>query len=132
MDKFSDLKDQTLLAVDKSDDQVIFTTSQGRQYRLYHRQDCCEDVRVEDVVGNLADLIHEPLLMAEEAVSDEAPTDIKQEYQPVSQLWTFYKLATIKGYVTIRWYGSSSGYYSEKVDFERLPDLSIGDLLALN
>ncbi len=56
--------------------------------------------------------------MAEEATnSDDPPVG---EYQPESYTWTFYRFATVRGYVTIRWFGSSNGYYSEQASFARI------------
>jgi len=73
-----------------------------------------------DIVGDLEDLIRHPILLAEEVTNqDENPPGVDiPEYQE-SFTWTFYKLATIKGSVTISWYGASNGYYNESVSFRR-------------
>jgi hypothetical protein len=103
------------------DDRMTFDCDDGTSYVMYHSQDCCESVFIEDIVGDLQDLIGTPILCAEEATSDVRPADLPApHYEDESQTWTFYKLATIKGYVDIRWHGSSNGYYSESVDFEQV------------
>lgn len=94
------------------DDEIRFESTCGRVFRLYHSQDCCESVNIEDITGDVEDLIGLPLLMAEESTSPGESGE--------SSMWTFYKFATVKGYVSIRWLGQSNGYYSEGVDFEEL------------
>lgn len=97
-------------------DEVVFKADDGNEYVLLHDQDCCEHVSVEDINGDLSDLIGSPILIAEEVTSNENPEGVTvPEYQE-SFTWTFYKIATQKGHVVIRWYGESNGYYSESVD----------------
>lgn len=118
MAELKDLIGKTLTKVEQvGDDEIVFITNEGKRYKLYHLQNCCESVTVEDIVGDLADLVGEPILVAEEATSDKNPEGVTKEYQD-SFTWTFYKFATRKGYVDIRWYGESNGYYSESVYFE--------------
>jgi hypothetical protein len=122
--KFEDLKGKTLTNVTGKvgDDEMLFKTDTGEEFKLYHMQDCCESVTIEDIVGDLSDLVGSPILEAEESTSDKNPTDAKPEtleYQD-SFTWTFYKIGTIKGSVAIRWYGESNGYYSESVDFDKV------------
>jgi hypothetical protein len=102
------IKGLTFSKIEASDDQIIFHTMNGRAFMMYHEQDCCEAVTIEDIVGDLNDLVGAPLVHAEER-SKEDPNACE------SGTWTFYYFATIKGSVTIRWYGSSNGYYSESV-----------------
>lgn len=113
----------TAISGKAGDDEMILATSDGKNYKFYHSQDCCESVAIDDVIGDLSDLLGEPLLEAEEVTSNEHPADRKKEpneYYDDSFTWTFYKLGTRKGGVTVRWFGSSNGYYSESVDFEEV------------
>lgn len=109
---------KTLARIERTGDELRFVVDEGEQYRMYHDQDCCESVTIDDIIGNLDDLVGAPLLMAEE-VSSEGEPPPTGDYVPESYTWTFYKFATVKGYVTIRWYGTSNGYYSESVTFRR-------------
>lgn len=100
---------------DKGDDTLTLLTEEGYQFDFYHSQSCCENVRIEDVSGDLKDLLHRPITKAEE-VHDDEPANYN--YRNESHTWTFYHFATTNGYVTIRWLGESNGYYSERVSLE--------------
>jgi hypothetical protein len=114
------LKGKTLSTVEATDETIVFTTTAGEVYKMYHEQDCCESVYVESIVGDLNDLVGEEVLLAE---ASENLFDVlknigkEEEDSDESHTWTFYKFATRKGYVDIRWYGTSNGYYSESVSF---------------
>lgn len=114
--EFSSLQGLTLVKAERvvieGDDELHFVSSDGRTFKLLHEQDCCESVRIESIVGDLADLVGSPITLAEEAMQDGT-----KDTEWGTSTWTFYKLATIKGYVDVRWFGESNGYYSEGVSF---------------
>ena len=115
----SDLQGKTLqsVSVNALNDEIVFVTTEGDVYLMYHSQSCCECVTIEDICGDLTDLVGSPLLVAEEVEGeiDILPGEINYgEYK-----WTFYKFDTIKGGVTIRWYGTSNGWYSISVSFRK-------------
>jgi hypothetical protein len=106
-----DSKSLTLVCSDKENSEIYYT--------FYHEQDCCESVWLEDIVGDLSDLIPNPILKAEvkENVDFELPKT-HDEYDS-STNWTFYTLATFYGYVDLRFFGTSNGYYSTAVSIMR-------------
>jgi hypothetical protein len=134
-----DLVDKILTEVilDRQNATIKFISDTGEEYLMYHEQNCCEGVWIDDICGDLQDLVGTPILVAEEVSNEMFEADWKRrEKEKVeeadskdeiywlsdSYTWTFYKFATINGYVDIRWYGESNGYYSESVDFVKKDD----------
>ena len=133
MRSVEELKGKILTNIDKSDCDLLFHCDDGNVYKMYHSQDCCESVSIDDINGDLNDLVGSPILIAEQVSNDYFVEQFKNSfnktneygsivndngnYEPDSYTWTFYKFATSKGYVDIRWFGESNGYYSESVDF---------------
>ena len=116
---FSTLIGKTLISAEVGatilgDDQICFKTSDGEVYVMLHKQDCCESVSIDDICGDLGSLIGDEILLAEETTSEDHP------YFQNSSTWTFYHLRTVHSTVTIRWYGTSNGCYSERVSLIRL------------
>lgn len=113
---FEDLRGKVLVSaeqVEGSDgDRLEFKDSDGTEYYMQHFQDCCESVYIEDIEGELENILNSEILYAykETSVGKEG------EYGD-SSTWTFYRIGTDKGSVVIRWFGTSNGYYSEGVDF---------------
>lgn len=78
-------------------------------FRLKHLQECCEQVLLDDICGDLTDLIESQIHRAELTVNiDNRGT------------WSFYNIATMKGHVTLRFCGTSNGCYSTTVNFYKL------------
>lgn len=106
---------KTVTDVKVTDNEVIFTLldaiGQTESIRMYHDQDCCETVYIESIDGDINRLIGQVIMDAYESESDNGPVGHYDE----SYTWTFYTIRTNLDSVTIRWYGTSNGYYSESV-----------------
>lgn len=93
---------------------------EGKWGRLvfYHAQDYCEFVRVEEVIGDINDLIGSTVIEAESISGGEEMNAVVEGLNRMldeSYTWTFYKFGTMKGFVTIRWLSESSEGYSHNV-----------------
>jgi len=75
---------------------------------MYHEQDCCEYVRLEDFE------------LTQESIEGGLVLDFREEVkhgggEHDSETWTFYHLDTTAGSLWMRWLGEFNGYYSEEV-----------------
>lgn len=96
--------------IQSTGEEVIFSTHGGGQLRMYHAQNCCESVWLEDVVGDFRTLLGQVVLSAEETTGC---------FEDGVSTWTFYHLRCARGDVTLWWNGT--GFYSTAVDIQWLP-----------
>lgn len=114
---------ETLVKIDKKDnDMLTFFTKSGRVFKMYHDYDCSEYVIIDDIEGDLDDLIGNPLTISEMSTNQE---DSFGRTIDDSFTWTFYRFATIKGWCIIKWLGESNGYYSEEASFYEVLPINI-------
>ena len=125
--RFSDLVGKTFSKVERvaegygDSDAIVFTVDDKEGYAMVYFADCCASCSIEDIAGDLQDLVGSPIVRAEENSNDEPTLDKMDDYDE-SFTWTFYRIQTAKGLVVIRWYGTSNGYYSESASFVKLVD----------
>lgn len=104
----SDIKGEVIseVTIRSYNSQIEFVCESGNVYRMYHVQECCEDVYLESVDAPLDVITHSEVIVAEERIV-ELP----------DMTATFYIIGTVKGVCIFRWCGRSNGYYSETVEF---------------
>jgi len=115
--EFSELEGQMITSLEvHRDERIDFTTRDGGTFAMYHQQDCCEHVALEEVIGDLHGTLVGAVVVKAECVEN---ADAEPIGSPDLHEWTFYHLRTARGDVTLRWYGTSNGYYSVDVGFWR-------------
>lgn len=94
---------------------ITFYCNDGYAVTLYHDQDCCETVKLENDDG----LVNgEDIFTGCEWCNVSMSKMAGEENEYGDEQWTFYLFQTNKGYDTMRWYGESNGYYSIEVAYD--------------
>ena len=93
------------------DDKIVFSTG-GEALTMFREKEGSCEFYIEGVVGKLNKLLNSPITIAEE-ITEEGQTDYDDNI-----VWTFYKVGTCNGYVTIWWNGSCDGSYSKTPKFK--------------
>ena len=112
-DVFENKKITSVSGLQVGGDCIVFNFDNNESFKMYHSQNCCESVEIEDINGdkNMQGAIFYELL--EKQCDESQLSEFDDSYT-----WTFYTIRTSIGYLDVRWYGTSNGYYSENVDLE--------------
>lgn len=102
--------------VDECGDSIIFTMRSGRQYELFHSQDCCESVTIQGRDGEWASI--KGKLVSKVSLQEYSGFDLRPSADSATK--TEITFVADENTVVSRWIGTSNGYYSERVHWREL------------
>jgi len=112
---FFTLKGQTIRKIIALSTGSLKIVTDKYKYHLYHEQDCCENVRLVDVIGDVDNILNEEIIFAEEDGGANEPDWYGNNYNDSSHTWTKFVLGTKNANVEFWFLGESNGYYSESI-----------------
>ncbi len=115
---FFTLKGQIVRKIQALNEYSLCILTDKYRYDLYHEQDCCEYVRLVNVIGDIDNILNEEIIFAEEDGGAKDPdwaTDYDYDY---SHTWTKFVLGTKNANVEFWFLGESNGYYSEHISIK--------------
>lgn len=89
------------------------------EYILYHDANVTNSVCIEDITGNIIDILDSIILLAESSFSEKINKGDTTTWGGdilASERWTYYRLNTSIGSVTIKWHGNGT-YCNISPDF---------------
>lgn len=114
------MQNEVLTNVDIMDDnEVLFTTESGKQYKMYHQQDCCERVwLIGDFNKVLKSLVGKKIERVDVKYYDGA--EYASEYDDYSSTISEFTFIVNGNTEVVKWFGNSNGYYCEKAELEEV------------
>ncbi len=112
-----------VIGLEKDSEVVEIITACGKVFKFFHDQDCCEEVKLVDFDLNPDELVGAYVTSAYLSTSsDQSGKEIKPSEDSESWTWSFYRIVTDKGTLSMRWLGESNGWYSESVELVIIND----------
>jgi len=100
-------------------EEVRFETQCGRRFVIRHNQDCCEEVRIQSVEGDLQSLVGKRTNRASSEFDNELPEGIEK-----GDLESYTRSIFCINDVVITFFGFSNGYYDESATMQEIDVIS--------
>jgi ribulose bisphosphate carboxylase small subunit len=105
-----------VFGLEEESESVEIHLANGYKIIFWHDQECCEDVHLLEYDDIQAEELVGGLLISVECESTGLGLSELDKKDLQSATWTFYRIRTTKQDITLRFLGSSNGYYSEDVE----------------